>query len=69
MLFENASVNFIIRKGAILRAGAKLLCMSNETLEVDENSIVAANAVLLHSISANEVWGLAKKLKDIPKSN
>lgn len=57
VLSKNVSANFIIRKGAILCAGAKLLCKPNETLEVGENSIVAANAVLLHSIPANEVWG------------
>lgn len=72
VLSENASANFIIRKGAILCAGAKLLCKPNETLEVGENSIVAANAVLLHSIPENEVCGVgvpAKKLKDISQLN
>lgn len=54
---ENASAHFVIRKNAILCAGAKILCKPNETLEVGENSIVAANAVLLHSIPANEIWG------------
>lgn len=57
VLSENASANFIIRKGAVLCAEAKLLCKANETLEVGENSIVAADAVLLNSIPANEVWG------------
>lgn len=67
----NASAKFIIHKNAIICAGAKLLCKSNEVLEVGENSIVGANAVLLHSIPANEVWGgvPAKKLKDVGKQN
>lgn len=64
---ENASAGFIIKKNVILCAGAKLLCKPNETLEVGENSIVAANAVLLNSIPANEVWGgvPARKLKSV----
>lgn len=67
VLSDHAEAQFIIRKNAVICAGAKLLCKPNETLEVGENSIVAANAVLLHSIPANEIWGgiPARKLKDI----
>lgn len=64
---EDASARFVIRKNAIICAGAKLLCKPNEILEVGENSIVAANAVLLNSIPANEIWGgvPARKLKTL----
>lgn len=53
-----------IEKGAIICAGAKILCKDGE-LRIGENSIVGANAVLLHSIGANEVWaGIpAKRIK------
>ena len=66
---DNAKAHFVIRKNAILCAGAKLLCKPNETLEVGENSVVAANAVLLNSVPPNEMWGVpAKKLKSIDNS-
>lgn len=55
-----------IKKNAIICAGAKILCKEG-TLTVGENSVVAANAVLLNSIGDNELWGgiPAKKLKDL----
>ena len=63
----DASAHFIIRKNAVLSAGAKILCKPNETIEIGENSIVAANAVLLNSVPPNEIWGgvPARKLKRI----
>ncbi|WP_394917635.1 hypothetical protein [uncultured Robinsoniella sp.] len=56
----------VIKDGAILCAGAKILCKS-ETLVIGENSIIAANAVLLNSVGSNEIWGgiPAKFLKNI----
>ena len=55
-----------IKKNAIICAGAKILCKEG-TLTVGENSVVAANAVLLNSIGDNELWGgiPARKLKDL----
>lgn len=44
-----------IKRGAKLCAGAKILC--KKTIEVGENSIIAANAVLLESTGPNEIWG------------
>lgn len=46
----------IIKKGAIICAGAKVLCKEG-ILNIGENAIVAANAVLLNSIGDNEIWG------------
>lgn len=46
----------IIKDGAILSAGAKILCKEG-TLVVGRNSIIAANAVLLNSVGENEIWG------------
>lgn len=45
-----------VESGVILCAGAKVMC-SKGTLVVAENSIVAANAVLLESTAPNEIWG------------
>lgn len=47
---KEAGVKFIIRKNAILCAGAKLFCKANETLEIGENSIIATNAVVISSV-------------------
>lgn len=46
----------VIKKGAIICAGAKVFCKEG-TLIIGENAIVAANAVLLNSIDDNEIWG------------
>ncbi len=53
-----------IEDGAIICAGAKVLCKSGE-LRIGKNSIVGANAVLLNSIGDNEVWAgvPAKRIK------
>lgn len=55
--YTNSKVNgFIIHEGAALCAGAKILCKEG-TLEIGKKSIVAANAVLTHSIGPYEIWG------------
>lgn len=46
----------LIKEGAILAAGAKILCKEGK-LVVGKNTIVAANAVLLNSTGDNEIWG------------
>ena len=46
---------FIIRKGAIICAGAKIIGTKG-TLVIGENAIVGANAVVLSSIGDNEIW-------------
>lgn len=47
---------FIIRSGAILCAGAKIIGTKG-TLVIGENAIIAANAVVLSSVGKNEIWG------------
>ena len=44
-----------VKKGAIICAGAKILCKEG-TLTIGENTIIAANAVLLQSTNDNEIW-------------
>lgn len=46
---------FLIKEGACICAGAKLICKKG-TLVVGKNAVVGANAVLLHSIGDNEIW-------------
>ena len=46
----------IIKGGAILCAGAKILS-GNSGIEVGENTIIGANAVLLTSTGSSEIWG------------
>lgn len=45
----------LIKKGAIIGAGAKVLCKEG-TLVVGENTVIGANAVLFDSTGDNEVW-------------
>ena len=52
---ESNMQKIIIRKGAVLCAGAKILCKTG-VLEIGENTVIGANAVLLTSTSPNEVW-------------
>lgn len=53
---------FHIKKGACICAGAKILCKEG-TLVVGENTVIAANAVLLQSTGDNEIWaGVPAKL-------
>lgn len=46
----------IIKEGACICAGAKVLCKTG-VLTVGKNSVIAANAVLLESTGENEIWG------------
>lgn len=60
---------FLIEDGAILCAGAKIICKEG-TLIVGRNTIIGANTVLLESTGENEIWAgnPAKKIgirKDI----
>lgn len=45
----------IVEEGAVICAGAKVLCKEG-TLVIGKNSIIAANAVLLTSTQDNEIW-------------
>jgi serine O-acetyltransferase len=45
----------VIKKGAVLCAGAKILCKEG-ILTVGENTVIGANAVLLNSTGDNEIW-------------
>lgn len=55
----------LIKKGAVLCAGAKILCKEG-TLIVGENTVVGANSVLFNSTGDNEIWaGIpAKKIRN-----
>ncbi|WP_238884691.1 hypothetical protein [Clostridium sp. YIM B02551] len=53
---ESKMKEIVVEEGAIICAGAKVLCKEG-TLVIGKNSIVAANAVLLSSTKENEVWG------------
>lgn len=59
------NLSFLIKEGAILCAGSKVIA-SKGRIVVGKNTIIAANAVLLQSTGENEIWGgiPAKKLKD-----
>lgn len=46
----------ILEDGAILCAGAKIICNRGKLI-VGKNTIVGANAVLTKSTGENEVWG------------
>lgn len=65
---ESKFEGLLVREGAILCTGAKVLCKEG-ILVVGKNSIVAANAVLTRSIPDNEIWGgiPAKKIGEINK--
>lgn len=55
--YVNSKVKgFIVHEGAALCAGAKVLCKEG-TIEIGKKAIVAANAVLTHSIGPYEIWG------------
>lgn len=55
----------ILRKGAVICAGAKIIC-NRGVLVVGENTIIGANAVLTKSTGANEIWAgvPARKIGD-----
>jgi serine O-acetyltransferase len=61
---ESKMESIVIKSGAVLCAGSKILCKEGE-LTVGENTIVGANSVLLNSTGDNEIWaGIpAKKVK------
>ena len=48
--------SIILEDGAILCAGAKIICNRNKLI-VGKNTIVGANAVLTKSTGEDEVWG------------
>lgn len=55
--WKNSKVEgFVIEKGAALCAGAKVLCKEG-TLRIGRHAIVAANAVVNHSVGAYEIVG------------
>lgn len=47
---------FVIAQGAALCAGAKILCKEG-TLRIGKHAIIAANAVVTHSVGPYEIWG------------
>lgn len=65
-IFPNAPKSefqrIILKKGACLCAGAKIIC-NRGTLVVGENTIIGANAVLTKSTGDNEIWaGIPAKM-------
>lgn len=46
----------IVEEGAIICAGAKVLCKSGKLI-VGKNTVVGANSVLTCSTGENEIWG------------
>lgn len=52
---ESEFESIIIKKGAILCAGCKIICKKG-TLVIEENTIVGANSVLNKSTNKNEIW-------------
>lgn len=52
---STAFKGFLIKEGACICAGAKLICKKG-TLVVGRNAVVGANTVLLNSIGDNEIW-------------
>lgn len=45
----------IVEEGAILCAGAKILCKTGD-LVIGKNSVIGANSVLTKSTGENEIW-------------
>lgn len=67
VLSSDTRIPFIeIESGAILSSGCRILCKRGNTLHIGRNSIIAANAVVLHDVPDNEIWGgvPAVKIKD-----
>lgn len=58
-------IRIVIKSGAIICAGAKVLCKANSSLIIGENAVIAANAVVTNSVPNNETWGgiPARKIK------
>ncbi|MEH7246456.1 hypothetical protein V7114_06610 [Neobacillus niacini] len=53
---QSKAKGILIKEGAVICAGAKVLCKEG-TLVVGKNTVIAANAVLLNSTGENEIWG------------
>lgn len=70
-LEDSKMEGILIKKGAIIGAGAKVLCKEG-TLVVGENTVIGANAVLFESTGDNEIWvgnparklGMRKEFRD-----
>lgn len=58
--------NIIIKKGAIISTGAKIL-LKNGDLIIGENTVIGANSVLTKSTGDNEIWaGIpARKIRNL----
>lgn len=54
-IHQHRKIKIVIQYGAILCAGAKILC-TGDMLVVGENSVIGANSVLLNSTGNNEIW-------------
>lgn len=56
-IFRNSEeyTGIIVEEGAIICAGAKVLCKDG-ILRIGKNSILGANSVVLKSVGDNEVW-------------
>jgi serine O-acetyltransferase len=54
-LKDSKMESILIKRGAIIGAGATILCKEG-TLIVGENTIIGANSVLLKSTGENEIW-------------
>lgn len=54
-VIESPFKGIVIKKGAILCAGSKIIC-NRGTLEVGENTVVGANAVLTKNTGKDEIW-------------
>ena len=52
---ESQFKGIVIKKGAILCSGAKIIC-NRGTLVVGENTVVGANAVLTKNTGDDEIW-------------
>lgn len=67
---DSGMEGILIKRGAIISAGAKVLCKEG-VLTIGENSLIAANAVVLQSVPDNEVWGgiPARKIADLKNAH
>ena len=67
-LKESKMERILMKEGAILGAGAKVLCKEG-TLIVGKNTVVGANSVLTNSTGDNEMWAgnPAVKVGNIPE--
>ncbi|MCM0647407.1 hypothetical protein NBE98_03325 [Clostridium swellfunianum] len=55
-----------VRQGAVICAGAKILCKEG-ILTIGKNTVIGANSVLTCSTGDNEIWAgvPARKIKDL----